>query len=333
MAVERLSFPAFAPTTYSVLDDEPEFDAERHLALEMPEDIITLETLGYDKSVREQSPSQFAVTGAFSVLSPAGVEAAKRVSVALKEELLTENDPEAAYIKSRGSAYRSRFFRSLWHCPRLLEFFSDMTGTTLVAHPLSSVGVVVIYAPRDPGKTNQGWHLDSLGGLTNLVTLNEPDTLQGGGFQYFHGTREEVEVVMGTSAESLRKSVGQRTELPAENIVTVNYPRAGHGVLVQGNLVLHRGEPLRAAGERMVFGTAFIAEDVDYPDVNHWREISTWNSPTMKSEYARHKAWRAKQLLERVSEVAVDGDREDLRQAIELAKNELTSASEALEQK
>ena len=88
---------------------------------------------------------------------------------------------------------------------------------------------------------------------------------------------------------------------------------------------------MRTTGERMVFGTAFIAEDVDYPDVNHWREISTWNSPTMKSEYARHKAWRAKQLLERVSEVAVDGDCEDLRQTIELAKKELASASEALE--
>ena len=73
MAVERLSFPAFAPTNYSVLVDEPECDAERHLALKMPEDIITLEALGYDKSVREQSPSQLAVTGTFSVLSPAGV--------------------------------------------------------------------------------------------------------------------------------------------------------------------------------------------------------------------------------------------------------------------
>ena len=114
--------------------------------------------------------------------------------------------------------------------------------------------------------------------------------------------------------------------------MTIKYPRAGCSVLVQGNLVLHRGEPLRAAAERIVFATAFIAEDVDYPDVNHWREIATWNSPTMKSEYARHKGWRAKQLLERVREVAVDGDREVLKQTIELAKNELASASEALGQ-
>ena len=50
-------------------------------------------------------------------------------------------------------------------------------------------------------------------------------------------------------------------------------------------------------------------------------------------EYARHKAWRAKQLLERVSAAAVDGDREVLRQTIELAKNKLAAASKALGQK
>lgn len=333
MAVERLSFPEFEPTTYAILDDEPEFDPERHLQLEMPEHIVSLDALGYDRTVREQSPTQLGVTAPFSVLSQTGVEAARQVSLALRDELLTENDPEAAYIKSRGSAYRSRFFRSLWQCPRMIEFFSDIAGTNLVVHPLSSVGVVVVYTPGDPGKTNQGWHLDSLGGLTNLVALNEPDSLQGGGFEYFYGTRDEVAALMETSPESLRKSVGKLTDLPAENIVTVKYPRAGCSVLIQGNLVLHRGEPLRARGDRMVFGTAFIAENVDYPDVNHWPEISTWNSPTLGSEYARHKAWRAKQLLERVSAAAVDGDRTVLKQTIELAKSELASAGEALGQK
>jgi hypothetical protein len=49
----------------------------------------------------------------------------------------------------------------------------------------------------------------------------------------------------------------------------------------------------------MVLATSFIAEDVIYPGVTNWREIARWNSPTIRSEYARHKAWRARQLLAR----------------------------------
>ena len=331
MALEQLPFPAYQSTTFPMLESEPEFDADQHLALEMPDHITTLEAFGYDRTTRQQSPSDLAVTAPFSILSDAGAEAVKQVGAALKQlNQLTENNPEAAYIKPRGSAYSSKFFQSFWHCSRVTEFFSDIAGTALVAHPLASAGAAFIYAPAVPSKSNQGWHLDSVG-FTSLIALNDPGSLEGGGFQYFLGTRDEVAALAGTSADDLRTSVGHLTELPTEKVVTIKYPRAGHGVLLQGNLVLHRGQPLRTPAKRMVFAVSYMAEDANYPDVTNWREIAKWNSPTMRPEYARHKAWRAKQLLESVSALAVDDDPQVLKSTIELAMSELSCASEELE--
>jgi hypothetical protein len=67
---------------------------------------------------------------------------------------------------------------------------------------------------------------------------------------------------------------------------------------MQGNMVLHRGEPLRRPAARSVFVPGFMALDLDYPDVTNWREVRNWNSPSVQTEYLRHKAWRALSLLQ-----------------------------------
>ena len=156
MTLEQLPFPKYQPTTFRMLEREPEFDADRHLKLEMPSSVISLAEFGYDRRTREQCPSELALTAPFSMLSDAGVEALRQIAVSLMElELRTESDADAAYIKSRASAYSSRFVQSLWHCPRLTEFFSDIAGTAIAAHSLLSSGLAFIYAPKDPRKTNQ----------------------------------------------------------------------------------------------------------------------------------------------------------------------------------
>ena len=224
MAFEQLAFPTYQPAIFRMLEHEPEFDADRHLRMEMPSSVITLSELGYDRRTREQCPSEPASTAPFSMLSNAGVETLRQIAVVLRElEPRTENDPEAPCIKSRACACSSRFIQSLWHCPRLTEFFSDIAGTAIAAHSLPWAGVAFIYAPEDPRKTNQGWHLDSVGPFTCIIALNDPGSLEGGRFQYFHDTRDEIADLVGTPVEELRASIGKLSELPREKVVTVDY--------------------------------------------------------------------------------------------------------------
>ena len=331
MSTDYLPFPTYSPSSFPVVEDAPEFDPERHLALEMPESTISLETFGYDRSTIEQCPTELAMTAPFSILSDAGVEALFDVGAVFKRvSTLTENHPDAAYIKPRGCAYSSRFVQSLWTCPRVNEFFSDIAGVKLAPHPLPSAGAAFIFAPDDPARTNQGWHLDSVN-FACVIALNDPETLSGGGFQYYRGTQDEIAGLIGVSQAELRTTIGRLGCLPAENTITVKFPRAGHGILMQGNLILHRGEPLSAKASRTMFVPSYIAVDVSYPDVTNWREMSKWNSPTMRSEYVRHKAWRAKQLLERMTgDLLIDDDPAVFKKAIDLAMAELSEAETEL---
>ena len=53
----------------------------------------------------------------------------------------------------------------------------------------------------------------------------------------------------------------------------------------------------------------------------------------MRCEYARHKAWKAKQILEQmVAGVSIDEDPIEFKRAIEQPMNELCRANEELEQ-
>ncbi len=331
MSTDHLPFPGFSPSSFPIVDDEPPFDPERHLALEMPESTARLEEFGYDRATVGQCPTDLAITAPFSILSDAGVKALFEVGAAFKKiGTLTENHPDAAYLKPRGCAYSSRFVRSLWTCERVNELFSDIAGVKLAPHPLPSAGAAFIFAPEDPAKTNQGWHLDSVG-FACVIALNDPDTLAGGGLQYYRGTREDIAELIGVSPGELRTSIGRLGDLPEKNTMTVKFPRAGHGVLMQGNLVLHRGEPMRAKAARTMFVPSYIPVDVGYPDVTNWQEMSTWSSPTLRAEYARHKAWRAKQVLERMTgELSIDDDPAAFKRAIQLALDELSEASAAL---
>jgi len=332
MSTDAPPFLVNSPGRFPIIEDEPLFDADRHLSLEMPSGTITLDAFGYDESTIEQCPTDFAMTTPFSVLSPEGAKAMFEVGAAFRSvSTLTEGNPHAAYIKPRGSAYSSRFVRDLWSCTRLSEFFSDIVGIKLIPHPMPSAGAAFIFAPQDPARTNQGWHLDSVG-FTCIIALNDPSELEGGAFQYYRGTGEEIAALIGVTKEELRTSVGQLGELPADNVVNVAYGRAGCGLLMQGNHILHRGEPLRASAPRTVFAMSYMVGDVKCPDVTNWREMSKWNSPTLRTEFVRHKAWRTKRLLEQLTiDLSLDDDASTYEKVIDLALAELAEAKNELE--
>ncbi|HKY94863.1 MAG TPA: hypothetical protein VJL84_06130 [Kiloniellales bacterium] len=326
MIAKAIAFPNRIPESYIRLVREPEFVPARHLALEKPDRIITLEEFGYDAETRARCPSQVAISSAFRILTDEGVAALREVGEQFRrQEQKTEGNPEAAYVKPRGSAYSSRFARDLSQSPDLLAFVSEIAGTPLGPHTMPTLGASFIYAPPQAEKTNQGWHMDSLG-FDCVIMVSDPDDGNGGGFQYFQGTLEEVARICGVAEHEIRTSVGKLGSLPAERIHTMTYRKAGYGAFMQGNMVLHRGEPLKRPAVRSVFVPGFIALDLDHPDVTNWREVRNWNSPSVKAEYLRHKAWRAASFLEDLVETQPFDDLDGYRARLLQAQREIEEA-------
>ena len=328
MIASGISFPARIPACYTPLDREPEFDSERHLALESPEMVYRLRDFGYSAKACSAHASDVAMTTPFRVLSEQGVAALRDVGEAFKRmQPPTEGDPDAAYIKPRGAAFSSKFVRDLCACLRLSRFLSAIAGTPLAPHTLPTLAASFIYAPPEVEKTNQGWHLDSLGfGL--VIMVSDPTVLDGGAFEYFKGTVDEAAVLAGVDDPSrLRTTVGAFPDFPAERIERVACAEAGFGLFMQGNLVLHRGEPLRKRAERCVFVPGFIARDLRFPDATNWPVIRQWSSPTIRQEFARHKAWRVRDKLDHVIDgLPFDGSSESFGEALAEAISELEEA-------
>ena len=60
MIARDISFPARVPACYTPLDREPDFDAERHLALEAPETVYRLRDFGYSEDESSAHASDVA---------------------------------------------------------------------------------------------------------------------------------------------------------------------------------------------------------------------------------------------------------------------------------
>ena len=292
IVASSLEFSSILSGDYPVIYNEPVFCANVHLALEQPESTLSLAHFGYSQSEIKEAPSQLAVSGPFRILSDEGVQAMRLVAAEFKRLTpRTESNPKAAYVKPRGLFYSSRFVRDLCTSVELGAFLSELSGTPLGAHNMPTLAAGMIYSPRTVEKTNQGWHLDTVN-FASVVALHDSGELKGGRFQYFKGTRDEVAAHLGIEAHALRTSVGHLTGLPPGRVMSVDYPSAGFALFMQGNMVLHRGEPLQELGERVMFVPAFMSLDMRYPDHTHWPEIQRWNSPALENEYERHRAWR-----------------------------------------
>ena len=332
MAVPEIPFPVSIPEAYPRIEHEPCFDPAKHLALEKPTFAVTLEEFGYDQQASRAAPTNMAMAGPFRILSDEGVTALQASARAFRTiNIGTEADPNAAYIKPRGPAYSSKFIRDLCACEQVTAHFSEIAGVNLIGHPMPTLRATLVYAPEDIRKTQQGWHLDTVG-FACVIALHDPDLLDGGRFQYFTGTRAQVAAHCQCAEEELIRSVGRLTEMPGEQVRSLAFPGPGYGLLMQGNYILHRGEQLASAGERTMFVPGFVVTDPNVPDVTHWSEVQSFNSPALVTEYARYKAWRAQSKLDAfIREVSLESGPAELRASLCDALDELLPIVDELE--
>ena len=313
--LQPLAFPAEKPAPYVRLEQEPEFNSARHLALEQPANTENLIDFGYAADEVARRPSPLAVTSAFRVLSEEGLAAMQECARQMKSN---RNEPEGtganrlgSYV--RGAGYRSRFVRDFCESPELLSFLSEIVGAPLARHSLPSVACGINYAPEDITRAVDSWHVDSVS-FDMVLLLTDPKTFRGGQFQYFRGTRSEGENILRARGEE-----GASSELPPERVQTMAFPDAGYGFLQQGNMVFHRACRLLEKAERVTMIPSFVALDDSKPEGSNIRALSRWSDPGMAAELARHEAWLAREKLRKIIEDApLTSTRE---QAADMAEN------------
>jgi hypothetical protein len=314
-----LSFPTTRPAGLPEFEDEPRYDPAVHLALVPPTERLTLAELGYTAEEIAQCPSPIAISGPFRLLSDEGV----RVVLDLCRRLSPyARGAERIERFVRQSVYRSRFLRAFCSCPVVSAFMSDILECPLSPHTMPSQWGHINYAPETLGRPVDRWHHDTLQ-VDYVMMVTDPRTHRGGRFQYFLGTKADA-------AELAR--AGHR-DYPPENVVAPEFPGAGWAVLMQGNMVVHRGGALEEPAERITLVNGYVPLEIGLPDLSRLDDLRVVDPPDIiLPEWVRHKAWRARGRLDKLlADLPFTGDRATLVGLLKDAMADIDAAIRDLE--
>lgn len=285
-----------APNGFEPLPYEPEFCPSVHLALERPNEVISLTDFGYNQDQITDCPSDFAVTNIFRILSVEGVQCLYEVAKQL--EVFASTNPRIERC-TRGGVYRSKFLRDLCLCPEITDFISDFVGVDLMPHTMPHQLGHLNYAPKTVGENIDKWHVDTLR-YDYVMFVTDPAKQQGGAFQYFKGTKDEV--------ATCRK---EGRPLPADKIISPAMPGPGYAVMQQGNMVVHQAKALTAPGERITMVNGYIPVDPAFEDYTRYDQLTFADPvPIATAEYSRHVALHTRRAIdETIADIPFDKDK------------------------
>ncbi len=291
-------FPTTQPPGYEWLPDEPEFDPDRHLALELPDAAITLHDLGYDDADIAPTATPFAASSPFRVMSDEGAAVLLDTCRRLREHQRRAGNRIENSV--RGGCYRSRFLRDLCVAPELTALMSDVFGTEVAPHTMPVHLGHLNYEPTAVDEAVDKWHHDTIP-LDFVMMVTDPALLDGGQFEYFHGTKHEAAELAARGARP-----------PPDRVVRPDFPGPGYAIALHGDMVVHRGAPLRSPGERITMVNAYVATDRTRADQSRSRDLIGIDDPvTLYAEWSRHAAWRSIGRLQHViddAEFGLDGE-------------------------
>ncbi len=287
-------FPTHLPAGYECFADETTYDPDQHLALEWPEQILTLAEFGYDESAIDACASPVAVTSPFRMLSEEGVRVTHQVVSRLKAQR-SEIAGDRVPSHLAGGVYRSKFLRDLCACPEILDHLSKIGGTPLAPHSMPSQQLYVNYAPQDLSQAVDAWHFDGIG-FDYVLMMSDPGQLKGGAFEYFQGTKFEIAETFNLAVHEVR--YGITSELPQDRVIRTRFPAAGYAIFQQGNMVVHRAAKLLAPGDRITMVPGFVSRNFSCPDPTAVHDMPCYGEPGIVAELARHSAWLAQTKLQ-----------------------------------
>jgi hypothetical protein len=310
-------FPDHLPEGYAQIAEDYIYDPDRHLQLEFPDRIWTLEEFGYDQSDISNCASNIAVTSPFRILSDLGIRELNRICSNLKS---TKSNIAGKRVPSHlsGGVYKSKFLRDFCNCPVILDHMSTISGTSLLPHSMPSQQIYINYAPDDISKAVDAWHFDGIG-FDYVLMMSDPSNFEGGDFEYFKGTKYEVAEMLNLEVHEVRYGISRN--LPQNQVIKARFPGAGYGIFQQGNMIVHRAAKLLSPADRITIVPGLVSQSFTAQDPTAKHDMPGYNEPGIETELARHAAWIAQAKLQNFVETASLYDSpelivEDLRRAI-----------------
>ena len=307
-----INFPNTIPDGYHYIDNEPNYDPNIHLALEFPKDSHNLHDLGYSQEEIDKCPTDYGVSGVTRLLSDEGVRVLMKTAQSLRK--YSSSGGERIQHLLRGCVYRSKFLRDLCLCPKVSEFLSQIYGIPVAPHSIPLHLGHFNFAPDDLTRAVDKWHIDTIG-FDYVMMVSDPNQQVGGRFQYFLGTKKEIQEIKDNNQS-----------IPEDRIISPEFPGPGYIIVMQGNMVVHRGAKLEQPFDRVTMVNGYVPLNLDSVDPSRFFDLKTVDPHQLLfPEWARHKAWLSKGKLNRIiEELPFTDDRE-------LIINKLKSAIEDVE--
>lgn len=306
MTTSAIPFPEKLPAGFQWFEDEPVFDPAVHLALEMPDSITHLQEFGYSDEEVSRKATDVAVSSPFRVLSGEGAEVLLHVARTLRQHAIS---CERIENMVRGGCYRSKFLRDLCIDPSLTELMCKIYQTDVAPHTMPLHLGHMNFSPDDLSRAVDKWHHDTLP-LDIVMMVSDPATLDGGQFEYFVGTKTEMEALAKEGKTP-----------PQDRVIAPHFAGPGYAIALHGNMVVHRGGPLNKPGERISMVNGYVATDTSLDDQHRHADLKLVDPPeALFAEWGRHAAWRGKTRLEKVlAELEFTTDNERVASKLEEA--------------
>jgi hypothetical protein len=284
-----IPFPTSQPVGYEWLDDEPSFDADTHLQLESPTDIVMLADLGYDDEEIATKATPVAASSPFRILSDDGaailLESARRLRSYVR--------PAGDRIENmlRGGCYRSKWLRDLCISQELSTHLESIYGIPIAPHPMPMHLGHINFEPERIETAIDKWHHDTLP-LDFVMMVTNPNEVDGGRFEYFVGTKHEAAEL---SSQGLTP--------PVDRTVAPNFPGPGYAIALHGDMVVHRAGPLHNLDERISMVNGYVALDTSVDEQSRSADlIAIEDHEALWTEWAKMAAWRSQGRLSNLIE-------------------------------
>ena len=313
MSAHAIPFPSTQPPGYAWLENEPRFDPIKHLALEAPATTTSLREFGYPEEVIATKATKVAVSSPFRILSEEGAAVMLETARRLKDHAI---GCERIENMVRGGCYRSRFLRDLCLDPSVTQIMCDIYEADVAPHTMPLHLGHMNYSPEEEGRAVDKWHHDTLP-VDYVMMVTDPASLDGGEFEYFVGTKDEM-----------AEFAAQGLKPPKERVVAPHFPGPGYAIALHGDMVVHRGAPLNKHGERISMVNGYVSTDTSADDQHRHKDLKLVDNPVcLYPEWARHAAWRARGRLDSlIEELAFSEDKAAVAAALESAVEDVRVA-------
>ncbi len=311
-----IPFPAAQPEGYDWLDDEPVFDPIVHLQLEAPASIVSLADLGYDDDEIATKATPVAASSPFRVLSDEGADVILHVARQLRGFVRPAGDRIENML--RGGCYRSKWLRDLCTSPLLTEHLEAIYGIAIAPHAMPVHLGHMNFEPNSIDNAIDKWHHDTLP-LDFVMMVTDPAAVDGGRFEYFHGTKHEA-AALATQGKTP----------PPERTVAPDFDGPGYAIALHGDMVVHRAGPLFSLDERISMVNGYVALDTSVDEQSRSADLMKVDDPNVLfTEWAKMAAWRSSgRLNSLIEELPFTSDRDAVIAQLEYA---ISDAQRAIE--